>query len=285
MPFADRITRPGNPASYHRVRRPESIRQVQPGASQTIQKMAEESPRGRYAAGIQALARDHAARQLEASTFSATNQTPYVVQREFTGAQERSFNGKYGKNQGDSAGAGSTLKELGPVGAWQAINDFIRGLKLKKKETPPTVEEIAKHYGVEVSKPEAKPTGEESSDVKERYEVSKGCALQGLVNYPGLELPKSSAHELHDHLWSTKGMEKFRDYDVSWENYYKHLGLKQIKNPAEKIGEIKTPGWYLCETHGHMIAVEVTKKGEVKMHQDPGNAIGKLTDQIIKTYQ
>jgi len=56
-----------------------------------------------------------------------------------------------------------------------------------------------------------------------------------------------------------------------------------VANPADKVENLPN-GNYLCEVHGHMMAVTVTG-GVPVLRQDPGNAIGKVKDVILQTYQ
>ncbi len=128
------------------------------------------------------------------------------------------------------------------------------------------------------------PPPEETSDIKPAYDVKKGCALQALIGYGMTPFTKTTAKAVHDHIWATPALSRFRDYDVCWENLYRFLGLKKIANPAGRIDQITTLGKYLIETHGHMMAVSVTSRGTT-LNQDPGNAIGKERDTVLKTYQ
>ena len=124
---------------------------------------------------------------------------------------------------------------------------------------------------------------EETTDIAAAYNVKRACALQALIGYGMNPYGQSTAKDLHKHIWATEKLAAYREYDIQWEALYKSLGLNKIENPAKKINQLPD-GKYLCEVAGHMMAVTVAG-GDPTLHQDKGNAIGKVKDAILQTFQ
>ncbi|MBN1604137.1 MAG: hypothetical protein JW915_21175 [Chitinispirillaceae bacterium] len=122
-----------------------------------------------------------------------------------------------------------------------------------------------------------------SSDIKSTYDVKKGCALQALIQAGHKPFGKTTARDLHDHIWRTPSLAAYKDYDISYPALYAILGIKPITVSAKKIKDLPI-GDYICEIAGHMVAVTVTKD-KVTMKQDPGNKLGTTSDQLLTVYQ
>ncbi|MEO0469875.1 MAG: hypothetical protein AAF206_09670 [Bacteroidota bacterium] len=200
-------------------------------------------------------------------------QKSMVIQMRITQAHIRNMEYFFGKQDE----AKQYLQSIGPEKAWKEFDTFIKGFR-----NSPTKEELAEYYNCDIEEPAAEEEAE-TSDIKQAYDVKKGCALQALIGYGQRPYGKGSALELHNHIWTTPALAAYKEYDINWEALYRSLGLDKIANPAAKIEDLPD-GNYLCETPGHMVAVSVVD-GTPTLHQDRGNAIGKAKDSIIQTYQ
>jgi len=114
--------------------------------------------------------------------------------------------------------------------------------------------------------------------------VKKGCALQALINFKGTVHGKSTAAELHNHIWTDDALAPYREYDINWPGLYNGLGITMNGDYANKKVSELPAGTFICEVAGHMMVASKAGKGPVTLLQDPANAIGKVTDKIIGSY-
>ena len=132
----------------------------------------------------------------------------------------------------------------------------------------------------------------ELSDIETEYNVSKACVIQSLVRYKGTVLTKSTAKDLHDHLFATPGLAQYREYDLDdvYPSLYTHVGLTKIKtynNSKIKdiMDELTTNNKYIFESsgdpgHNFVITLPASENSiSGATNQDPGNskAINKHT--------
>ena len=169
-----------------------------------------------------------------------------------------------------------------PEENWVILDKWVRSRGNGKKDGP-TIEEAAEYLDVKIKQPELKKE-EETSDIKDVYDVKKGCALQALINYLGPVLEQKTPEALHYHIWSTPTLEKFRNYDVDWEKFYAHIGIVMTKSLATTKAKDVPDGKFLVEVKGHMMVIEKAKKSDPFLIQDSGNSIGKLSDEILQNY-
>ena len=214
----------------------------------------------------------------EGKINAATNITHPVVQRLLKPGDKVSLDSTFGKPVPGKA----HLEGLGAEEAWRQINAWV--ISKARAKGPPTIEEVVAYYGsVTVTKPAPKV---ETSDVKEEYDVKKGCALQALINFKGTVLGKSTAEELHDHIWATEDLAAYKEYDINWPALYTNQGITMdTDNEGKKVNALTEKGTYIIEIHGHMMVAVKPARGAVTLQQDGSNAIGKLTDVIKKSFK
>lgn len=135
-----------------------------------------------------------------------------AVQRVLSGPDKVSLNSKFGKNQTKSTEYLNSLNSATEV--WKKLNAWVIARTQASSSFTGTVAEAATHLGVTATEPVVAPVVE-TSDIKATYAVKTGCALQALINFKGSVYGKSTAEDLHDHIWSDPTLAAYKEYDIN----------------------------------------------------------------------
>jgi hypothetical protein len=97
----------------------------------------------------------------------------------------------------------------------------------------------------------------ELSDILTTYDATKACVIQALVRFKGTVLTKNTASDLHDHIFATPVLSKYKEYDLDnvYPVLYTDVGLTKIKTyDNQKIkdimGELTVGNKYIFESSG-----------------------------------
>lgn len=229
----------------------------------------------------------------EKGRHAFSNRFNGIVQRVLRGSDNGALNSAFGTSK--SKGTEALNAMASDNARWTAINDWIKAKKIRTPSFAGTVSEVAAYFGVTATEPvvveeggdeEGEEAPAETSDIKLAYNVKTGCALQALIRFKTTVLTKTTAKALHDHIWATADYAKYKDYDISWPTLYTDQGITMnTDNEGKKVSELTETGTYIVEVHGHMMVAVKPARGAVTLQQDGGNAIGKLTDVIKKSFK
>jgi hypothetical protein len=132
--------------------------------------------------------------------------------------------------------------------------------------------------------------------IQKTYNVGKACVLQAVAR---AKLPlwgKCSAKDVHEHIWKTKGLEEYKQYDqvAIFEKLYKDK-LDLTPTIGKTTLDDLEQGRYLCvlgdvdDDDAHIFFVDISGKKKsktIKPDQDPKNKLTvKDSTEITRYYK